>query len=209
MLTIFGLAGLGYLVGSIPAGYIVARLAGVDIRKVGSGNIGATNIVRILGKQYGYPVFVFDFLKGVFAVKLSIFIFYHFGGPTFASPELCGIIGGSCCVLGHSYPVWLGFKGGKGVATSGGVIVAMMPWVALTAGIVWLAVFWLTRYVSVASIAAVLSMPLAAGTMLWFRQLHSVVLFYFSLFLAAIVVVRHRTNLSRLFEGTEQRFHRK
>lgn len=208
MLTIAGLAGLSYLVGSIPAGYIVARIAGIDIRKVGSGNIGATNVVRLLGKQYGYPVFLFDFLKGVFAVKMSIFILNHCGAA-FASPELCGIIGGSCCVIGHSYPVWLGFKGGKGVATSGGVIVAMMPWVALSGGIVWLVVFWLTRYVSVASIAAAISFPVAAGALLWFGQLRAALLFYFSLILAVIVVVRHRTNLSRLFQGTEQRFQRK
>jgi glycerol-3-phosphate acyltransferase PlsY len=208
VLTIAALAGLSYLVGSIPAGYLVARIAGIDIRKAGSGNIGATNVVRLLGKQYGYPVFLFDFLKGVCAVKMSIFIFNHYGAA-FASPELCGIIGGSCSILGHSYPVWLGFKGGKGVATSGGVVVAMMPWVALAAGIVWLAAFWLTRYVSVASIAAVLSMPLVAGTMFWLGQLRSAVLLGFSLFLAVIVVVRHRTNLSRLFEGTEQRFQRK
>src|SRR5205085_4474364 len=140
MLTLAGLAGLSYLIGSVPAGYIIARLAGVDIRKAGSGNIGATNIVRVLGKQYGYPVFLFDFLKGLFAVKMSIFVFYYCQ-PAFVGPELCGIIGGSCCVVGHSYPLWLGFRGGKGVATSGGVIVAMMPWVALTGGIMWLAVF--------------------------------------------------------------------
>jgi acyl phosphate:glycerol-3-phosphate acyltransferase len=208
VLSFATIALFAYLIGSIPAGYLVARLVGVDIRTVGSGNIGATNVLRTLGKRYGYPVFLFDFLKGVVAVKMSIFI--HEKSVTLApSPELFGILGGICCVLGHSYPIWLRFKGGKGVATSGGVVFGLMPVVAVIAGLVWIVAFQATRYVSVASIAALLSMPVASGLMLWLGYLPAPALFYFSLGLAGIVIIRHRTNLSRLAHGRESRFGRK
>jgi glycerol-3-phosphate acyltransferase PlsY len=199
---------VGYLIGSIPIGYLVAKLAGVDIRTLGSGNIGATNVLRTLGKRYGYAVFLFDFLKGILAVKVSVFIHDRAVGLP-ATSELSGIVGGICSVLGHSYPIWLRFKGGKGVATSVGVVLGLMPIVAMIAGLVWIAIFQTTRYVSVASIAAVLSMPLVCGAMLSLGYLHSPALLYFSFCLAAIVIVRHRTNLSRLLHGSESRFSRK
>jgi glycerol-3-phosphate acyltransferase PlsY len=198
---------VGYLVGSVPFGYIAGRLAGVDIRKIGSSNVGATNVVRTLGKRFGYPVFLLDLLKGVAAVEMSILVFNHSSAQI--SRELCAIVGGACCVVGHLFPIWLGFKGGKGVATSGGVIFGLMPLVALVMAFVWIVVFQTTRYVSLASIAAVIAMPVAAGAMLYFGKLHAPVLFYFSLCLAAVVVVRHRSNFSRLASGAEQRFQRK
>jgi glycerol-3-phosphate acyltransferase PlsY len=201
------IAVVGYVVGSVPFGYIAGRLAGVDIRKIGSSNVGATNVVRTLGKRFGYPVFLLDFLKGVAAVEMSILVFNHSSAQI--SRELCAIVGGACCVVGHLFPIWLGFKGGKGVATSGGVIFGLMPLVALVMAFVWIVVFQTTRYVSVASIAAVIAMPIAAGAMLHFGKLHAPVLFYFSLCLAALVVVRHRSNFSRLASGAEQRFQRK
>jgi acyl phosphate:glycerol-3-phosphate acyltransferase len=201
-------AGLvGYLIGSIPAGYLVARLAGIDIRTVGSGSTGATNVVRALGRRYGYPVFLFDLLKGIVAVKASAFAHGNDAAWTL-SPDLLGIVGGICSVIGHSYPIWLGFKGGKGVATSGGVVVALMPWVAIVAGLVWIIMFQSVRYVSVASIAAVLSIPVTAAILLQTGRLESA-LFYFSIAIAAIVVIRHRSNLSRLIHGKETRFERK
>jgi glycerol-3-phosphate acyltransferase PlsY len=196
-----------YLIGSVPFGYIAGRLAGVDIRKVGSGNVGATNVVRTLGRRLGYPVFLLDFLKGVVAVELSILVFNHSSIP--ASRELCAIAGGACCVIGHLFPVWLGFKGGKGVATSGGVIFSLMPLVALIMGLVWLVVFQATRYVSLASVSAAIAMPLVTAAMLYFGKLHAPVLFYFSFALATLVIVRHWSNFSRLLTGTEQRFQRK
>src|SRR5437867_4268009 len=104
-----------YLLGSIPAGYLAGRLARVDIRKVGSGNIGATNVTRVLGKRYGYPVFLIDFLKGFAAVWMSIVVAQN-AQLTGISVELLGILAAICSVIGHSFPVWLGFKGGKGVA---------------------------------------------------------------------------------------------
>ena len=207
MLTICAVVLVGYLVGSIPAGFLVAKLAGLDIRTVGSGNIGATNVLRALGKRYGYPVFAFDFLKGFIAVKVSALIIQ--GGMSAVSSELAGIIGGICSVLGHSFPVWLGFRGGKGVATSGGVVFGLMPGVAAIAGLIWIAVFQATRYVSLASVAAVLAIPGISGVLLIFGRLHAPALFYFSLGMAAIVLIRHRSNLVRLLSGEEARFTRK
>jgi glycerol-3-phosphate acyltransferase PlsY len=201
------IAVVGYLIGSVPFGYIAGRLAGVDIRKVGSGNVGATNVVRALGRRFGYPVFLLDFFKGVAAVAISILVFNH--SSIQISRELCAITAGACCVIGHVFPIWLGFKGGKGVATSAGVIFGLMPVVASIMGLVWLVVFQASRYVSLASVSAAIAMPIAAGAMLHFGQLHAPVLFYFSLALATLVIVRHRSNFSRLLTGTEQRFTRK
>jgi acyl phosphate:glycerol-3-phosphate acyltransferase len=201
------IAVVGYLVGSVPFGYIAGRLAGVDIRNIGSSNVGATNVVRTLGKRFGYPVFLLDFLKGVAAVEMSILVFNYSSAQM--SRELCAIVGGACCVVGHLFPIWLGFKGGKGVATSGGVIFGLMPLVALVMAFVWIVVFQTTRYVSLASVAAVIAVPIATGAMLHFGKLHAPVLFYFSLCLAAVVIAQHRSNFSRLASGTEQRFQRK
>jgi acyl phosphate:glycerol-3-phosphate acyltransferase len=201
------IAAVGYLIGSVPFGYVAGRLAGVDIRKIGSGNVGATNVVRTLGRHFGYPVFILDFLKGVAAVAMSIFIFNQ--NSIQISRELCAIVGGACCVIGHVFPIWLGFKGGKGVATSAGVIFGLMPLVASIMGLVWLIVFQASRYVSLASVSAAIAMPIATGAMLHFGQLHAPVLLYFSLALATLIIVRHRSNFSRLLTGTEQRFTRK
>ncbi len=207
MFTIAVVVLVGYLIGSVPAGYLAGCIAGIDIRKVGSGNIGATNVLRILGKRYGYPVFLFDFLKGVAAVEMSILIFdsYH---PA-ASRELYGILGGVSSVIGHSYPVWLNFKGGKGVATTAGVVFALIHFAALVMCVVWVAAFQASRYVSVASIAAAIALPVTVGALLYFEQLNKPVLLYFSIWLAAVVIVRHRSNVSRLLKGTEPRFQRK
>ncbi len=207
MFTIAVVVLVGYLIGSVPAGYLAGCIGGIDIRKVGSGNIGATNVLRILGKRYGYPVFLFDFLKGVAAVEMSILIFdsYH---PA-ASRELYGILGGVSSVIGHSYPVWLNFKGGKGVATTAGVVFALIHFAALVMCVVWVAAFQASRYVSVASIAAAIALPVTVGALLYFEQLNKPVLLYFSIWLAAVVIVRHRSNVSRLLKGTEPRFQRK
>ena len=208
MFTATCIALISYLIGSIPAAYLAGRLAGVDIRKVGSGNVGATNVLRVLGKRFGYPVFLLDFLKGVGAIQLSMLLWDN-SHTTEIGRELYGIIAGACCVIGHVYPVWLGFKGGKGVATSAGVLFGLMPVAALVMGLVWIVTFETTRYVSIASLAAAVAMPLAVGAMLWLGALRAPVLLYFSICLAAIVVVRHRSNFSRLIKGTEERFQRK
>jgi len=198
----------GYLIGSIPAGYIAGRVAGIDIRTVGSGNIGATNVTRTLGKGYGYPVFAVDFLKGLAAVIISVSM-GQCAQPISVPVELFGIVAAVCCVLGHSFPVWLRFKGGKGVAASAGALFGLMPRAALIAVAVWLIIFYLTRYVSVASMIAALAVPITILSMMFLGQRGETALLYFSICLAAVVIIRHRSNLSRLARGTEPRFKRK
>jgi glycerol-3-phosphate acyltransferase PlsY len=193
----------GYLLGSIPAGYLAGRIAGTDIRSVGSGNIGATNVTRVLGARYGFPVFAVDFLKGLVAVILATVVSRHLHLGELSGPIL-QIASGVFCVIGHSFPVWLGFKGGKGVATSAGVLFGLMPLAAMIGLAIWFMAFWLTRYVSVASITAALTLPLVILVMT-----RGGPLFYVALGLAALVIFRHRSNLSRLVRGTEPRYKRK
>ncbi len=208
MFTIAAAALLAYLLGSIPAGYIAGRISGVDVRKVGSGNVGATNVTRVLGKRFGYPVFVVDFGKGLAAVAAGVMIAKAAQwAPKFV--DLCGAIAAVFSVIGHSYPIWLGFKGGKGVATSLGSLFGLNWIAAAIACVIWIVVFQLTRYVSLSSIVAVIALPVTIATMLFLKQLETPILLYFSLCLAVIVVLRHRSNLSRLLKGTEPRFVRK
>ena len=207
MVTFILIALLSYLMGSVPAGYIAGRFAGIDIRRVGSGNIGATNVLRVLGKPYGYAVFLFDFCKGVGAVRVSILII-NAAHPGNQESELVGIMAGVLCVLGHTYPVWLGFKGGKGVATSAGVLFGLMPPAALTVLAVWFVTFQATKYVSVASIVAAVALPVTTAVMVRFEKA-GMPLVYFSACLAVVIVWRHRSNVSRLMKGTEPSFRRK
>lgn len=208
MLT-FAVAVIGsYLLGSIPFGYLAGRIAGIDIRDCGSGNVGATNVIRTLGKSYGYPVFALDFLKGFGAVKMSILIATRVQSE-WNSPEMFGIVAAISSVLGHSFPLWLRFKGGKGVATSAGALLALAPVAALIGVAIWILTFWLTRYVSVASIAAAAALPLIILITTWLSRTTGKLLLYSSVCLAAVVIWRHRSNLSRLMRGTEPRFTRK
>jgi glycerol-3-phosphate acyltransferase PlsY len=208
MLSFAAVALLSYLLGSIPAGYLAGRIAGIDIRATGSGNIGATNVTRTLGRRYGYPVFVVDFAKGALAVCLSIFLGRHVEAKP-ASTEIYGIVGAICCVLGHVFPVWLGFKGGKGVATSAGVLFGLMPLAAAIGAAVWVITFEVTRYVSLASIAATMALPVTVLGLTHARHTNGMALFYFTLCLAAVVTFRHGSNLARLLRGTEPRCKRK
>jgi acyl phosphate:glycerol-3-phosphate acyltransferase len=207
MLTFGTVLIASYLLGSIPAGYLAGRLARVDIRKVGSGNIGATNVTRVLGRRYGYVVFAIDFLKGLVAVRLSILLAQtQFGGKY---TELIGIVAAVACVLGHTFPIWLQFKGGKGVATSAGALFGLLPLAALVGALIWFTCFKLTRYVSVASITAAIALPIVIFVMVDRGKSHGRILFCFSICLAALVVLRHRSNLVRLVRGTEPRFQKR
>lgn len=197
-----------YLLGSIPFGYLAGRIAGIDIRNCGSGNIGATNVIRTLGKGYGYPVFAADFLKGFGAVQISIWIAAR-AQPEWISLEMFGIVAAISSVLGHSFPVWLYFKGGKGVATSGGALFGLAPVAALVGAAIWVITFLLTRYVSVASVTATAALPLIILLTTWLSKTTGKSLFYSSVCLAAVVIWRHRSNLLRLIRGTEPRFTRK
>jgi acyl phosphate:glycerol-3-phosphate acyltransferase len=208
MLTFAVVVIASYLLGSIPFGYLAGRMAGIDIRNCGSGNVGATNVIRTLGRGYGYPVFALDFLKGLGAVKMSILIATRMQSE-WNSPEMFGIAAAISSVLGHSFPLWLRFKGGKGVATSGGALFGLAPVAALVGVAIWIVTFWLTRYVSVASIVAAAALPFVILITTWLSRTTGKLLFYSSLCLAAVVIWRHRSNLSRLIHGTEPRFNRK
>ena len=208
MTILAGVALLAYLLGSLPTGYIAGRLVGVDIRKVGSGNVGATNVTRALGKRFGYPVFLVDFAKGLAAVMLAV-IMAKAAQSSAQFVDLCAALGAICSLMGHSYSIWLGFRGGKGVATLMGALFGINWITALIVCVVWIVVFEATRYVSLASIAAAVALPIALAIMLFLKELPTPIPLYFSFCLGAIVVVRHRSNLSRLVKGTEPRFVRK
>jgi acyl phosphate:glycerol-3-phosphate acyltransferase len=197
---------LSYLIGSIPSGYLVARSKGIDISRHGSSNIGAANVARVMGKKWGYLVGICDFLKGFLATELGFLIASHFR----LSPVLGSVIAAIASILGHNYTVWLGFKGGKGIATSGGaVLVLFPPLVFASAGVVWIAVFFTSRYTSLASISAAVALPIAVlliggktGTDFW-------LLVGFSILMTALAIWRHRANIVRLLNGTENRFGKK
>ncbi len=187
-----------FLLGSIPTGYLVARAKGVDIRQHGSGNIGATNVFRTLGKPLGVFVFMVDALKGFAVVWLA----GRFGGAS----DWVGIIAAVAVIAGHNYTPWLGFKGGKGIATSAGVLLALMPWAVLCIAIVWFVVFKVSRYVSLASISAATALPVAVAA-LWSAGCGgNGPLLGFSVLISALAIWRHRTNIQRLRAGTESRF---
>lgn len=203
-----------YLIGSFPTGYLAGRCCGIDLRLHGSGNIGATNALRVLNKKWGYTVFIVDFLKGFIACYLAVRWGYSSGIQPLSLPGGIAAIG---VLLGHSFPVWLGFHGGKGIATSAGIIIALFPAAFLFCCLSWIVVFNFTKYVSVASLAASALLPISVGI------LYSLTHFYPGLpsffqqdwfsFLIAIVmgllaILRHRSNIKRLLEGTEPQFER-
>lgn len=190
-----------FLLGSIPTGYLVARVKGIDIRRHGSGNIGATNVFRTLGKPLGILVFVIDALKGFAAVWLG----QHSGDGSAWTGIVCAV----AAIAGHNYTPWLGFKGGKGIATSAGVLLALMPWAVLAIAMVWILVFRISRYVSLASICAAAALPLAVAA-LWYAGCGgNGPLLGFALLISALAIWRHRSNMARLRAGTEPRFERK
>lgn len=208
----YALAALvAYLLGSIPTGFLVARAKGVDIRTVGSGNIGATNALRVLGKPAGICVLTVDALKGFLAVVLVVHWFPQlhqmapglFAGDDGSSGhlrEVIGIVAGIFAVLGHNYTCWLGFKGGKGIATSAGVLTALVPWALLIILSVWILLSAVTRYVSIGSIAASATLPFATWltTRDWTLTLVTGAM-------GVLAIYKHKGNIQRLLGGTEPR----
>ena len=194
-----------YLLGSIPFGYLAGRLCGVDIRTKGSGNIGATNALRVLGKKWGYAVFLLDFLKGLAPVIVADQWGTYAGVFPASAP---GALAGLCALLGHSFPVWLGFKGGKGIASSAGVMVELFPAAFLICLGVWILVFTTSRYVSVASIAGAIALPLAV-LFLYLTHRSDWLALTVSVVMCLLAVWRHRSNIARLRAGTEPRFEKK
>ena len=201
-----------YLLGSLPTGFLVARARGVDIRTVGSKNMGATNVFRVLGKGPGTFVLLVDALKGFAAVALTI-DFYpalnHLLPSIFPltgvdNPPLrfgLGIVAGLFSILGHNYTCWLGFKGGKGIATTGGAFLALAPIAVGVALVAWLIAFFATRYVSIASIVAAVALPATV----WFTQ-PNLALRFIAVALGILAIYKHKANIQRLLNGTENRF---
>jgi glycerol-3-phosphate acyltransferase PlsY len=195
----YALLVLSYLIGGTPTSYIVGKVFhGKDLREHGSGNLGATNAFRVLGARSAIPVVIVDIAKG--------FV------PVWFFPPLAGVgfgwtLGfGAAAILGHMFSVWVGFKGGKGMATSAGVFLGLAPWAVLVGLVVWMVLAFSTGYVSVASIAAALvTPPLVALT----PHRGGSTLLWFSVALAAVVVWAHRGNIGRLLSGEENRFGRR
>jgi acyl phosphate:glycerol-3-phosphate acyltransferase len=204
-----------YLLGSIPFGFLVAKAKGIDIRNVGSGNIGATNAMRVLGKPAGIFVLLMDALKGFAACYLGAFIYFHMsewqtppGSILLLQPgdvERFGIIAGIFAVLGHNYTCWLKFKGGKGIATTAGVFLALAPWALLVALVVFILAVALTKYVSAGSIAAAIALP----TTIWIMSPHNLFLNIVTTALGALAIYKHKANIKRLMAGTENRLGQK
>lgn len=224
---------LAFIIAATPFGLIIGRMVkGIDIREHGSGNIGTTNVFRVLGKWPGIVCLILDILKGFIPVVLAINLL-QFGDrqpiPHFAFldslrttlPEsrqffvqMVHILTALFAILGHNYSPWLGFKGGKGIATSLGVLLALMPFAALILFLLFLTVFLISRYVSLASIIAAGSLPLLT---LWGSWHHgriqdgtwNIPLFVFSLAIGILAIWKHRSNIQRLRDGTENRFSKK
>ena len=186
---------LGYFLGSLPFAVWIARMHGVDIFVVGSGNPGATNVKRTVGKRAGNCVFVLDFLKGALAAFLPSLLFSKV--EVLVAAAFCGLL---AAIIGHSYSVFLRFRGGKGVATTMGGLLAIVPLVWLIGLFVWMAVYFSLRYVSLASIAFGVSLPISA----WCLHEDKLVVVFLMLF-AILVIYRHRSNIKRLLNGTEAR----
>jgi acyl phosphate:glycerol-3-phosphate acyltransferase len=199
---------VAYLLGSIPTGYLVARSRGVDIRTVGSGNIGATNVFRILGKPAGIFVLLVDALKGFVSCALvGPLVYRALVGPLpeeSATCEFLKIVGAFMAIIGHNYTCWLKFKGGKGIATSAGVVLGLLPLALAIALGTWIVLFLATRYVSVASIGAAFVLPFAT----WLIARGSERMIIVAAIIGALAIYKHRSNIQRLLNGTESRFER-
>ncbi|MEP6713836.1 MAG: glycerol-3-phosphate 1-O-acyltransferase PlsY [Ferruginibacter sp.] len=188
-----------YLIGSIPTALIISKkFFGIDIREYGSGNMGATNTFRVLGSRYGTIVMICDILKGMSAVALFNFLPYYFHNELERTNFMIGL--GLSAVVGHIFPVWANFKGGKGVATLFGMILAIQPVVAVSCVGVFLLVLFLTRYVSLSSILGALMLPICV---LWIWNEHEVMYRVFALLVASMVILTHQKNISRIFRGVE------
>ncbi len=208
-----------YLLGSIPFGYLVAKAKGIDIRAVGSGNIGATNAMRMLDKPAGIFVLLMDVLKGWLAVYFGAIIYRLFFRPYETVPDWVGLyplptqhgimqfalIAGIFAVLGHNYTCWLKFKGGKGIATTAGVYLALAPWALLIALVVFILALLASRIMSVASMSGAVALPVAV----WVMTPHNLFLGIVTTALGALAIYKHKSNIQRLMAGTENHFGKK
>ena len=190
-----------YFVGAIPFGYLIGRMRGVDVRTVGSKNIGATNVYRTVGKKWGFLAFACDFAKGFTPTLLcSLYVARHSGGG--AWPENLPVCVGLACVVGHTLTVFMRFKGGKGVATAFGMFMALMPYPTLMAFGVFVVTVWLSHYISLGSILAAVTL----GVAVWFFPA-TLLLRIIADIIAVFIVIKHRTNIQRLVKGCENRIY--
>jgi len=230
---------IAFLMGSIPFGLVIARSKGIDIRQHGSGNIGATNVLRVMGKKYGIPCLILDALKGFIPVVIALTLIRIGGKDTSLAiaalkpyavelpaadrfqGQLVHVITGLMAILGHNYSPWVGFKGGKGIATSAGVLLGLFPFFGvMLLLVIWAVLFLTTRYVSVASMGAAAALPVIthlgarfhhvdnnkALPTLWAAGTWNKPLFALTLAIAVMAIWKHRANIRRLREGTENRF---
>jgi len=192
---------LAYLIGSIPTALIVSRrFFGIDIRDYGSGNMGATNTFRVLGSRYGTIVMVMDIAKGIAAASLYNFIAYYHNNELERTNFMIGL--GLAAVIGHIFPIFANFKGGKGVATLFGMLLALQPVIAVCCVGVFLLVLFLTRYVSLSSILGAIMLPVSV---LWIWNEHEVMYRIFAVLVGLLVVLTHQKNISRILRGIESR----
>ncbi len=194
-----------YLLGSIPSSVWIGKIFyGIDVREHGSGNAGTTNTIRILGYKAGIPVFIIDALKGWFAVFLTKIVFGYF--PSIEMPEYMSLIAAVAVVLGHIFPVFAGFRGGKGVATLLGVGFGLIPIPALIALGIFMIVLFCFGYVSLASITAAVTLPFITY---FFVMPDKILLLLLTVAVAIFIPITHRQNIKRLINGTENKFLKK
>lgn len=206
-----------YIVGSLPFGFWISKSLGVDIRNQGSGNIGATNVLRTLGRKVGITVLILDISKGFLPVLIgSIIIFNQLPDSMLNKEEIKGtiyVLLAIGAILGHNYTFWLGFKGGKGIATSAGAIMPFLPEVLIGSLFVWILFFFLSRYVAIASIAAAFSIPILTVSLdhnyLFPKINSSWPVISFGIIASIMAIWRHRSNIQRLIKGEEDQFERK
>ncbi|MGE0132629.1 MAG: glycerol-3-phosphate 1-O-acyltransferase PlsY [Blastocatellales bacterium] len=202
-LTVALMLTAAYLLGSIPFGYLIVKLrSGADIRETGSGGTGATNVTRKAGKAAGIITLVLDALKGFFAVLLARWVTGDEGTSSFVAAATV------LAVVGHCFPVWLSFKGGKGVATGLGVFLAIVPWAVLAAAAVFIVIVWRTRYVSLGSVIAAAFIPLWTLLMhVWIEPISDFGPIITALCaVSALIIARHAENIKRLMAGEENKF---
>ncbi len=195
---------LAYLFGSIPFGYLIGRIFfQTDIRKGGSGNIGATNAMRRFGSFTGVIVLILDLLKGFFVVILGQYLFHY--------SNVFVVLCGACVVLGHVFPIFLGFKGGKGVATAGGVFLALSPIPLLITILCFIVITWITRFVSVGSVLSAVCFHILALSQQVINNTNNIPLVLFTTLIVLLLIFKHQDNLARLLNGTENKiqFNRK
>lgn len=192
----------GYLSGSLPFGYWAGKLKGIDIRQHGSGNIGATNVIRVMGKGIGIPVFILDALKGWLPAWLAGVLVAQ-QGAAMEIISAASVVAGLAAVLGHMFTFWLSFKGGKGVATTAGVLLGIAPLAMLGGLAVWLLFFFTMRYVSLASMMAGVGVVATMVAVMMRNGRWDFVMLGFGVLIMLLVIVRHRANISRILAGTE------